>query len=136
MGTFKRLKLAGYSASDMVFLFPSHELGKQAVEIFNYHNIAVNHVFDDSSGSKSRTHKKSFWMGDGRLKVCTIHSFKGWELVNVILYIPPHAPESNKKLDSLIYTALTRTKENLIVLNANQRYREFGSKLPKKWDEQ
>jgi hypothetical protein len=136
LGTFKRLKKANYSASDMVFLLPSHELGMQAVEMFKSQNIEVNHVFEEHSGSNSRSHKKAFWMGDGRVKMCTIHSFKGWELVNVILYIPPHGPESNKKLDSIIYTALTRTKENLIVLNANPRYAEFGAKLPKKWEEQ
>lgn len=33
-------------------------------------------------------------------------------------------------------TALTRTRENLIILNANKRYDNFGEKFPKKWNEQ
>jgi ATP-dependent exoDNAse (exonuclease V) alpha subunit len=75
-------------------------------------------------------------MGDGRLKMSTIHSFKGWELLNIVLFIPAKAPETNKRLDALVYTALTRTRENLIILNANKRYNNFGEKFPKKWNEQ
>jgi ATP-dependent exoDNAse (exonuclease V) alpha subunit len=75
-------------------------------------------------------------MGDSRLKMSTIHSFKGWELLNIVLFIPLNAPESSTKLDATIYTALTRTRENLIILNANKRYEQFGEKLPKTWNEQ
>ena len=75
-------------------------------------------------------------MGDSRLKMSTIHSFKGWELLNIVLFVPAKAPESNTKLDAIVYTALTRTRENLIILNANKRYEQFGEKLPKKWNEQ
>jgi hypothetical protein len=35
-------------------------------------------------------------MGGSRLKISTIHSFKGWELLNIVLYIPKRATESNK----------------------------------------
>ena len=66
----------------------------------------------------------------------TIHSFKGWELKNIVLFIPEHTPESNAQLHSIVYTALTRTRENLIVLNSNHLYQEFGEKLPKHWNKQ
>ena len=69
--------------------------------------------------------------GDSRLKMSTIHSFKGWELLNIVLFIPERAPESNKKLDAIVYTALTRTRENVIILNSNKRYNSFGDKFPK-----
>lgn len=133
--SFERLKREGYSASDMVILLPNHKLGTQAVELFKEQNIDVNHVFDDSE-MRTPHHKKTFWMGDGRLKMSTIHSFKGWELLNIVLFIPEHTPENSKKLDAIVYTALTRTRENVIVLNANKRYEEFGQKLPKKWHDQ
>jgi superfamily I DNA/RNA helicase len=133
---FLRLKKAGYSASDMVILLPNHKLGKEAIALFKAKQIEVNHVFEEDTEAKYHTHKKAFWMGDGRLKMSTIHSFKGWELLNIIIFIPARAPETNKKLDALVYTALTRTRENLIILNANNRYNNFGEKLPKKWNEQ
>lgn len=133
---FLRLKKQGYSASDMVILLPNHKLGKVAVELFRVKQVEVNHVFEDNTEASYHPHKKSFWMGDGRLKMSTIHSFKGWELLNIILFIPAKTPETNKRLDALVYTALTRTKENLIILNSNKRYDIFGEKFPKKWNEQ
>jgi len=133
---FLRLKKEGYSPSDMVILLPSHRLGKEAVDVFREKNIEVNHVFEEDLEARFHPHKKAFWMGDSRLKMSTIHSFKGWELLNIVLFIPERAPESNKKLDAIVYTALTRTRENVIILNANNRYNSFGEKFPKKWDEQ
>lgn len=134
--SFLRLKKEGYSPSDIVILLPNHKLGKLAVELFKEKNIEVNHVFEEDTESRYHPHKKAFWMGDSRLKMSTIHSFKGWELLNIVLFIPAKAPESNTKLDAIVYTALTRTRENLIILNANKRYEQFGEKLPKKWNEQ
>ena len=133
---FLRLKKEGYSPSDMVFLLPSHKLGKEAVQLFREKNIEVNHVFEEDQEVRYHPHKKAFWMGDSRLKMSTIHSFKGWELLNIVLFIPERAPESNKKLDAIVYTALTRTRENVIILNSNQRYKSFGERFPKKWNEQ
>jgi superfamily I DNA and RNA helicase len=132
---FLRLRKAGYSASDMVILLPNHEKGLEAVRFFEKQALQVNHVFEDGVG-KTHHHKKSFWMGDSRLKLSTIHSFKGWELINIVLYIPATVTESIVQLDAMVYTALTRTRENLIVLNANPRYREFGEQFPKAWDDQ
>lgn len=134
--SFLRLKKEGYSPSDIVILIPNHKLGKEAVQIFRDKNIEVNHVFEEDEEIRYHPHKKAFWMGDSRLKMSTIHSFKGWELLNIILFIPERAPESNKKLDAIVYTALTRTRENVIILNSNSRFNLFGEKFPKKWDEQ
>ena len=134
--SFLRLKKEGYSPSDIVILLPNHKLGKVAVQLFRDKNIEVNHVFEEDTEASYHPHKKAFWMGDSRLKMSTIHSFKGWELLNIVLYIPEKAPESNTKLDAIVYTALTRTRENLIILNANKRYDNFGEKFPKKWNEQ
>lgn len=134
--SFKRLQQEEYSPSDMVILLPSLKYGIEAVAFFESKNIKVNHVFETDTEKRYHPHKKAFWMGDSRLKISTIHSFKGWELLNIVLYIPKRAPESNKKLDAIVYTAITRTRENLIVLNSNNRYVEFGEKFPKKWQEQ
>ncbi len=136
INSFLRLKKEGYSPSDIVILLPNHKLGKLSVELFKEKNIEVNHVFEEDSESSYHPHKKAFWMGDSRLKMSTIHSFKGWELLNIVLFIPANAPESNTKLDAIVYTALTRTRENLVILNANKRYENFGEKLPKKWNDQ
>ena len=58
-----------------------------------------------------------------KLKMCTIHSFKGWERRNVIILVPKNA---NKYFNKKFYTALTRVREKLIVVNISDRYKMFG----------
>ena len=63
----------------------------------------------------------------------TIHSFKGWELDNVILIWPQ--PEklsylTPKQQAALFYTGVSRAMRNLIVFNCNRQYDRFS----KGWD--
>jgi len=107
--------------TDIVMLFPKIRLGEEMVLRFKKRNIEVNDVFGDN-------HKKSFWMGDSRTKMSTIHSFKGWELKNIILIINDR--KKSKKFSSLIYTAIGRTQENLIVINTSTEYDTYGKSWP------
>ena len=129
--TFQQLQASGVSPSDVVFLLLGKRLGLQAVEYFTRRGIEVNHVFDPEEGGNS--HKRSFWLGDGRLKMCTVESFKGWEIRNVVLLIPERTVRDPGRLDALVYTAMTRSRENLIVLNGSARYANFGETLPGAW---
>ncbi len=134
---YEKLKSEGESASDIVILVPTHKMGLNLVTHFEKYKIRVNHVFENNEDRKGpHRHKKSFWLGDGRLKMCTIHSFKGWELMNIIIYIPEQTQGNEKQMDSILYTALTRSRKNLIIFNNNERYFEFGEALPKRWDNQ
>lgn len=103
--------------TDIVVLFQNKKIGKEMVERFeNNKNLKVNDVFDDG-------HKNSFWMGVPRTKMSTIHSFKGWELKNVIVVVTANNP-------SEIYTAISRTMQNLIVINRVRKYDEYGKSWP------
>lgn len=133
---YLRLKKEEKHPSDVIILLPNHKQGIECVKFFESINIEVNHVFEEDLENNYHIHKKSFWLGDSRVKMSTIHSFKGWELNNIVILIPPNAPGSKENLDAVVYTAMTRTKENLIVLNTNNRYNKFGDDLPGKWDEQ
>lgn len=117
----------GVQPSDIIFLVPDHKTGWNLVNIFESKGINVNHVFEDPE--KSHYHKKSFWMGDSRLKMSTIHSFKGWELKTVILLTPEinHLMNTGKSLDYLVYTALSRSMKDLCVINCCNKYDLFGS---------
>ena len=108
--------------SDIVVLVPTHKEGWEYVRYLEGYNFNINHVFEDDS--TYNRHKKSFWMGDSRLKMSTIHSFKGWELLNVILITPSKG--KNRDTDFLMYTSITRTRQNLVVFNTNPRYSQFG----------
>ena len=127
-------KATSKHGSDTVILLPDKNFGFECVKNFeSTRNMQINHVFETEEEKRYHKHKKAFWMGDSRLKICTIHSFKGWEVLNVILYIPKIVNGDYEIYDRIVYTAMTRTRQNLIVINANARYWGFGEELPKAW---
>lgn len=72
-----------------------------------------------------RENKKfNFWMNTGYIKISTIHSFKGWESDTVFLILQKHF-EGDPTFNELLYTGITRTRSNLIVINlGNEEYHE------------
>ncbi len=63
-----------------------------------------------------RNKRFNFWMNSAGLKLSTINSFKGWEIDTLFLIIDGESKfESNEK----IYTAITRCRSRLIILNLN-----------------
>ena len=77
-----------------------------------------------------RNKKFHFWNNSGLLKLSTIHSFKGWEIDTLFLIIEnPNFLTEDDEQDELIYTAITRCRNNLIVFNiGNTRYHDFFSR--------
>lgn len=67
-----------------------------------------------------RDNKKfHFWYNRGTLKLSTIHSFKGWEANTLFLLIEEEWQDGDFpfSFEELIYTGLTRSKKNLIIIN-------------------
>lgn len=63
-----------------------------------------------------RNKRFNFWMNSAGLKLSTINSFKGWEINTLFLIIDGESKfESNEK----IYTAITRCRSRLVILNLN-----------------
>ena len=91
----------------------------------------VRHYKEEMEPFKSRVYshnykiirdnkKLHFWMNSGTIKISTINSFKGWESEVVFLIIEPiyeRTTSFNLSFDELLYTGLTRSKRNLIVIN-------------------
>ena len=72
--------------------------------------------------------KNNFWMKTGTVKLSTVHSFKGWEIDTLFLFIENDNDDGNEGIANaeLIYTGLTRARKNLIVFNlGNEKYDEF-----------
>jgi len=63
-----------------------------------------------------RNKRFNFWMNSAGLKLSTINSFKGWEIHTLFLIIDG---ESKYETSEKIYTALTRCRSQLIILNLN-----------------
>lgn len=84
----------------------------------------------DGDYSKIRDNKKlNFYMNTGTIKISTIHSFKGWES-EVVFLLLERKNEGERSFDEILYTGLTRTRSNLIVINlGNQEYHENMKRL-------
>ena len=64
-------------------------------------------------------------MQGGRIKVCTIHSFKGWELSNILVFFNTNDSQIEKA--ALLYTGITRSQQCLTIYNIDPDFYDFGS---------
>ncbi|WP_022835022.1 nuclease-related domain-containing DEAD/DEAH box helicase [Salisaeta longa] len=97
----------GINPSQIAMLVDTHATGLVLEERLQTVNLDPCTVcVENPDEDKSRKH--AFWSLDPRLKVCTVHSFKGWEADVVIVVLPavPPAPRDRKRL----HVALTRTR--------------------------
>jgi UvrD-like helicase C-terminal domain len=72
-----------------------------------------------------RGYKAGFWMQGGKIKVCTIHSFKGWELSNILVFFNPEEEQDKAKVP-LLYTAITRSQQYLTIYNSDLDLNPFS----------
>jgi superfamily I DNA/RNA helicase len=72
--------------------------------------------------------KLEFGRKNGRLKLSTIHSFKGWEWPHVILVLSG-SDEARDNRNELIYTGLTRPLQSLCVINCMAEIDRFRDVL-------
>lgn len=72
-------------------------------------------LFEKELNDVRRSKKFNFQPKNGLLKLSTIHSFKGWESHTLFLIISNKV--TTKTTEELIYTALSRAKNNLIIYN-------------------
>ena len=107
--------------SDIVILADNRKEGNKLKEYIQ-NELKITNIMDIfSKGPIGRLKKITFKVNSPYLKMSTIHSFKGWEARNVIIITP-----EKKSIDINLYAALTRVRENLIVINQNKRYQKFG----------
>lgn len=115
-----------WSPSSVAILVIKNELVEKLIDLFNVEGIPNNPIIP-KKGSKL-VNKKTFSKNRAEVKLSTIHKFKGREAENIIIYIP-ESWKGDENLDSLVYTAMTRTLKNLIVINSNKRYWDFGEEF-------
>jgi hypothetical protein len=75
-----------------------------------------------------RALKIEFRMQTGRVKVCTIHSFKGWELKHIYILFHPSSEQQSVALE-LLYTAVTRAQSTVTIYNAAAPFQRLGGEL-------
>lgn len=94
------------SHSDITILVQTHEIGMTVCEALDQLNLKYIDIFSKDP-TESRQKKMWFFKGDTRIKVCTVHSFKGWEAKALLVVWDKMYLE---KEYALLYTAITRLK--------------------------
>jgi hypothetical protein len=101
--------------SDLTLLTDNIDDGANISKKLEAMGIKTVHTFSQATNTSSlkpgedRRKKLGFWKGDSRVKLTTLHSFKGWEGRLIVLNIT-HA-QTLKDL-ALVYTGLTRLKKH------------------------
>lgn len=86
-------------------------------------------IYENKIDLIRKNKKRNFRMNPGFVKLSTIHSFKGWEVKNLFIIIENHK-QNEFITPELMYTAITRCRFNLFILNlGNKDYHNFFSKL-------
>ncbi len=102
----------------------------------NYENITdayqlerkVNTCIKRQTRDIERQRKLQFGRKTGRLKLTTIHSFKGWEWPHVILVLSG-SDQAHDTRNELVYTGLTRPLQSLHVINCMPEIDHFRDVL-------
>lgn len=132
-----------YRTKNRLDTLTTFESKEQYDKLRTKHQIAndetpINNRFRDDINQIRRNKKIHFSMDTNVLKLSTIHSFKGWESSTVILILEPEQTNEQQKYtvrpeensEELIYTAITRCKENLFVINCgNEKFHHFFNKF-------
>lgn len=126
-----------YRARDAALVVPDKAIGEALVRLLAEHGVSTNHVFavsrtgalmeapmwnaDDPPWRIAQAHKTAFAFGDARLKVSTVHSFKGWEAGRVIFILPFKAAPARSA--GLVYVGMTRSRGELVLVGRISQYR-------------
>jgi hypothetical protein len=119
-GFAEALRVAGFENPepvpfpDVTIVVSSRRMGRRIVSLLEAKKIRSIHTFDTQSDKPDsrveRRKKLAFYKGDARVKVTTIHSFKGLETRALVIC---HSHEDRGKAwAELLYTAMTRLKRS------------------------
>jgi hypothetical protein len=117
--------------ADITFLSSEREICVPVLNDLIKKKYKVTHIFHDEK--RYERHKKiRFYRRAARVKVTTLHSFKGMENIAIVICIPSHCDPS------LVYTGFSRLKQSevegnssyLTVICSDPCYKDFGRSWP------
>lgn len=104
---------------DITILTTNENTGVDIVKFFSDKGLKVSHVYDMNKGKNTKKRRNEKWKfrgGTGRLKVCSYHSYKGWQTPNVILVLDSCGSENivdiRKNVNNAIFISMSRVKPN------------------------
>jgi superfamily I DNA/RNA helicase len=99
--------LGGVNPSQIAVLVPTHKDGLTLEPRFAEAGIETCSLCTPDP-DHDRSGKHAFWRLDSRLKLSTVHSFKGWEADVVVVLLPALPPD--QRTHELLHVALTRSR--------------------------
>jgi hypothetical protein len=126
------------AVTDLTVLVDRIDVGADIVNILNARGIRTAETFVLANGTgkaaagEERRKKLAFWQGNPRVKVTTLHSYKGWEGRTLIVGLTRGRTSTDR---ALIYSGLTRLKRHstgsfLTVVCCAENLCEFGALWP------
>lgn len=121
----------GLSVSDATVLVGSQQIGRDVVSEMGKRGVRCMDTFGPDDRQERRK-KLAFFMGDARIKVTTLHSFKGWEARALLICVERAKDRTDM---ALLYAGLTRLKQNssgsfLTVVCGEPDLEEYGTTWP------
>jgi superfamily I DNA/RNA helicase len=115
------------AVAELTFITDSQKVGMRVEEKLFKKNIQSISTYSEDD-REARKKKMAFFMDSQRVKLTTIHSFKGWETRALVLYIGKASSDRDK---AIVYTAMTRLRRNdrcsyLTVVCSAQELKGYG----------
>jgi len=105
--------LQGVNPSQIAVLVPTHADGLALEGPLEAADLDVCSLCVENP-DENRAPKHAFWRLDPRLKLSTVHSFKGWEADVIVVLLPQLPPP--KIAEETLHVALTRTRAVIEVI--------------------
>lgn len=117
-GTISNLQsFEDFATSQNVPCITTFETNEQRRIVEEKTAVAVERTCDKLRRDK----KKQFFTDSNKLKISTVHSFKGWEIPTLFLVVT-----EEHMTHELLYTAFTRCQQHLVILDSSESgYSEF-----------
>lgn len=125
------------SYADLTCIVENESIGFEVVNLLRNQGISSIHTFGKGDSPIERYYdgqrkKQAFFKGDARVKVTTLHSFKGWESKSLVVHIGHGKSEAAL---ALAYAGITRLKRDdlgcyLTVVCSAPELLEYGKKWP------
>lgn len=125
------------SYADLTCIVENETIGLEVVRLLLNNGVSAIHTFGkgDSPVEKyydGQRKKQAFFKGDARVKVTTLHSFKGWESKTLVVHIGHGKSEAAL---ALAYAGITRLKRDdlgcyLTVVCSAPELVEYGKTWP------
>ena len=119
------------SVADLTCVVENAEVGLAVVKMLSDKGIRSIHTFGVDQ-SETRRKKLAFFKGDARVKVTTLHSFKGWEARALVVQVSRADGHDSR---ALFYSGMTRLKKcdngcYLTVVSSASELESFGATWP------